>query len=109
MDLSIIILSYKSKNHLEVLLPSIWASEGVSFEGAPAGGRGALCQVILVDNDSHDGTLEWLSDYAKASSDKHKIKVIPNVNNGFSKGNNLGIKQSSGKYILLLNPDTKLS
>jgi GT2 family glycosyltransferase len=100
INLSIIILSYKSKAHLEVLLPSIWASEGVDFNSI---------QVIVVDNDSRDGTLEWLSDYAKASSDKQNIKIIPNVNNGFAKGNNLGIRQSSGKYILLLNPDTKLN
>src|SRR5580698_9469494 len=100
VNLSIIILSYKSQKHLEVLLPSIWASEGIDFNSL---------EVIVVDNDSRDGTLEWLSDYAKALSDKQNIKIIPNVNNGFAKGNNLGIKQSSGKYILLLNPDTKLN
>jgi hypothetical protein len=34
--------------------------------------------------------------------------TLKNVNNGFSAGNNLGIKKASGRYILLLNPDTKL-
>ena len=109
VNLSIIILSYKSQAHLEVLLPSIWASVGV-FEGAPTGApyRGTLCEVIVVDNDSKDGTLEWLQEYQKNHADKN-LRVIPNVNNGFAKGNNLGIKQSSGKYILLLNPDTKIA
>lgn len=91
LDLSIIILSYKSKNHLAVLLPSIFSSE-TRFS----------YKVIVVDNGSHDGTVEWL---------RHQpnIKLIENENTGFSKGNNLGIKQASGRYILLLNPDTKLS
>lgn len=58
LKLSIIILSYKSKAHLEVLLPSIWASQGIDLN---------TIEVIVVDNDSKDGSLEWLSDYAKAS------------------------------------------
>ncbi len=95
-NLSIIILSYKSKTHLEVLLPSIWANQGVDFE------------VIVVDNDSKDGTFEWLLNYQKNNADKN-LKVLSNINNGFAKGNNLGIKQSSGEYVLLLNPDTKIA
>ncbi len=96
VNLSIIILSYKSKQHLEVLLPSIWANQGINFE------------VIVVDNDSRDGTFEWLLDYQKNNADKN-LKVLANINNGFAKGNNLGIKQSSGEYVLLLNPDTKIA
>ncbi len=98
-NLSIIILSYKSRAHLEVLLPSIWESEGVDFNAL---------EVIVVDNDSKDDTLGWLQEYQKNYTDKN-LKILPNVNNGFAKGNNLGIKQCSGRYILLLNPDTKLS
>src|SRR5262245_3262986 len=91
MDLSIIILSYKSKEHLKALLPSIFASKTkYSFE------------VVVVDNDSRDGTLEWL----RATS--YVLRVIANSNTGFAAGNNLGIKQSSGKYVLLLNPDTTI-
>jgi GT2 family glycosyltransferase len=38
----------------------------------------------------------------------YKLQAIRNTNTGFAAGNNLGIKQAGGKYILLLNPDTKI-
>lgn len=124
MDLSIIIVSYKSKDHLAVLLPSIFESVGVGFVG-PAIGRPDSSQampgptskaqdkpveysaeVIIVDNDSRDGTSEWLEQ--KIRGREIPALLIRNQNTGFAAGNNLGIKQSSGRYILLLNPDTKL-
>ncbi len=106
IDLSIIILSYKSKGHLEVLLPSL----NVAVEYLS-------CEIIIVDNASNDGTVEWLDNYQEQDlcgrvnrAKEHNFILIKNVDNlGFSKGNNLGIRQAKGKYILLLNPDTKLS
>jgi GT2 family glycosyltransferase len=113
VDLSIIILSYKSKDHLAVLLPSIWASEGVRFVGNK--GRdvvqkdGYITEVIVVDNDSKDGTAEWLEQEFNGRRNSAQVNLVRNINNGFSAGNNIGIRKASGKYILLLNPDTKLS
>ncbi|MFA5991712.1 MAG: glycosyltransferase family 2 protein [Candidatus Doudnabacteria bacterium] len=96
MDLSIIILSYKSKLDLQRLLPSVFASETkYSYE------------VIVVDNGSNDGTYEWLDTQLKDLRFKD-LKIIKNQNTGFASGNNLGIRQTNGKYILLLNPDTKI-
>ncbi|MDE2311512.1 MAG: glycosyltransferase family 2 protein [Patescibacteria group bacterium] len=99
LDLSIIILSFKSKDHLAVLLPSIFASEGVNFNNSA---DGYSAEVIVVDNGSGDGTIQWL----QATS--YKLQAIQNINNGFAAGNNIGIKRATGKYILLLNPDTKV-
>lgn len=95
MDLSIIILSFNSKTDLQRLLQSVFASVGnFSFE------------VIVVDNGSTDGTLDSLK---RLKDLKYKdLKIIANKNNGFSHGNNLGIKQAQGKYLLILNPDTEL-
>lgn len=94
IDLSIIIVSYKSKEHLKVLLPSIFAStKKYSYE------------VIVVDNNSQDGTAESVNSLLPTIPN---LKLIKNQNNGFSAGNNLGIKQAQGKYILLLNPDTQV-
>ena len=134
IDLSTIIVSYKSKNHLAVLLPSILESRGIMF-GAPtlnqsssdssgsgyttpsafgvhpslAGGEAPryTAEIIIVDNDSRDGTVEWLRGQLKDLRFKD-LKIIENTNSGFSAGNNLGIEESSGRYILLLNPDTKV-
>lgn len=96
MDLSVIILSYNSKQHLSVLLPSVFASKTrYSFE------------VILVDNGSSDGTADWAERWAKEG--ERPLKLIRNRNVGFSAGNNVGIKASTGRYVLLLNPDTEVS
>ena len=152
LDLSIIILTYKSKDHLAALLPSVFGSEGMEFEHDGGNGaserslrqtRGLLtvsdddgmprhaatvgntnmisddrqaeglhytAEVIIVDNDSGDGTAEFAEQWSDINLNGrlNSYQVIRNQNNGFAAGNNLGIKKSSGKYILLLNPDTKL-
>lgn len=88
--LSIVIVSFNSKNFLEPCLKSLSKNEIKS-----------KTEIIVVDNSSIDGTFEYL---------KNKypdIKIINNKHNlGFAKANNQGIKKSKGKYVLLLNPDT---
>ncbi len=93
MDLSIIIVNYNVKEFLQNLLSSIEkASQNIK------------CEVIVVDNASDDGSVELLKE--KYPDVK---KIFNPVNLGFSKANNLGMKLSTGKYILLLNPDTIVS
>lgn len=59
-------------------------------------------EIIVVDNDSHDGSPEYLHNVFG-----NKIKVIKRyTNGGFAKANNEGIQSSTGEYILLLNSDT---
>lgn len=90
MKLSVIIVSYNVKHYLRQCLDSLQrAVEGVDAE------------ICVVDNHSKDGTVEWLR------GNGHDVKVIAsNHNNGFAKANNIGIRQTSGEYVLLLNPDT---
>jgi len=58
-------------------------------------------EIIVVDNNSTDNTKKVLS--------KEKIKYIYNPkNSGFAKGNNIGVKQSQGKYIFFLNSDMEI-
>lgn len=61
-------------------------------------------EIIVVDNHSEDGSYESL------------VKLFPNLkiieteeNTGFTGGNNIGLKYTSGLYILLLNNDTKVT
>lgn len=59
-------------------------------------------EIIIVDNGSQDGTVEFLHDkYAG-------LKIFVNEINNYSSANNLGFKKSSGNYISFLNPDTRV-
>jgi GT2 family glycosyltransferase/glycosyltransferase involved in cell wall biosynthesis len=61
-------------------------------------------ELILVDNGSTDGTPQFLLDYA---ADKPHVKVVLNSENlGFAAGNNIGIREATGAYVVLLNNDT---
>lgn len=89
MDLSIVIVNFNTRELVGRCLDSI-----VKFKPS------AKYEVIVVDNGSSDGSVETLEGYKD-------IKVFKNKENlGFSKGVNIGIKNASGKYILLLNSDT---
>ena len=92
MKLSIIIVAFRSQDKLRVTLTSVFSSVvNVTFE------------VFVVDNGSGDSTPDMVS------KEFPQAVLIRNVNNGFSKGNNIAIKQSTGEYVLLLNPDTELA
>jgi len=61
-------------------------------------------RVVIIDNASRDGTLEFLNDNYPG------ITVIPNTDNlGFSAAHNIAIRQSLSDCILVLNPDVFLS
>jgi GT2 family glycosyltransferase len=61
-------------------------------------------EIIIVDNNSADGTPQFLQEL----NEKHdNLAIILNsVNNGFAKANNQGIELSQGEYLVLLNNDT---
>lgn len=88
---SIIVLSYNTKDLLSACLRSVFSCLKVPFE------------VIVVDNASEDGSVEMVNKQFK------KAKMVVNRTNlGFSKGNNIGVKHVKGDYLLFLNSDTKL-
>jgi len=99
MLLSIIIVSYEVKYFLEQCLFSV--KEAIKqlekeFAGLPI-------EVIVVDNASSDGTVDYLRKSFPS------INFIPNKTNvGFGKANNQAIEKAKGRYILFLNPDTLL-
>ncbi len=62
----------------------------------------ANSEVVVVDNDSHDNTLEICREFST-------IKLIPTGKNlGFNGGNDVGVKHSKGEIIVFLNPDAVL-
>lgn len=60
-------------------------------------------EIIVVDNGSKDGSRELLELYVNKNKNIRTIYLDKNL--GFSKGNNIGIKNAKGKYIALLNND----
>lgn len=95
IDLSIIIVTFNSQSTILVCLESIIKTvKKNTFE------------VIISDNSPNNETEKVVKDFMKG---KDFIKFIyNNANLGFSKGNNVGIKKAIGKYVLFLNPDTKV-
>jgi len=61
-------------------------------------------EVIVVDNNSSDGTQDYLQNLSAKHS--HLTIILNEVNHGFAKANNQGIRQSSGGHLILLNNDT---
>lgn len=61
-------------------------------------------EIIVVDNASHDGTPEFLEQWAGEGASR---QVILNPDNrGFAAANNQGLAQATGDYLVLLNNDT---
>jgi len=96
MKISVIIVSHNTKNTTKKAIDSVYSQK-----------MGKNLEMIVVDNASDDGSLSMLRFY-KSKRGEH-FKIIENKKNtGFSFANNQGIKVARGKYILLLNSDTKL-
>ena len=90
LDLSIIIISYNTKEMTLACLKSVFQqTRDISFE------------VIVLDNDSKDNSAEAIA------AAFPQIKLLAHKENlGFAAGNNLAAKEAAGDYILLINPDT---
>jgi N-acetylglucosaminyl-diphospho-decaprenol L-rhamnosyltransferase len=60
-------------------------------------------EVIVVDNDSHDGSAAMVqADFPEVTL------VVPGKNTGYAGGNNLGFEIARGEWLLTLNPDTEV-
>jgi GT2 family glycosyltransferase len=114
MDVSIIINNYKTRGLLKQCLKGIFSNPpSLNFE------------VVVIDNNSEDGSNELvremfaLPDGAESKQElsengvtgtieelsKNVRLIVARANLGHHKGNNLGIKYSTGKYVLILNTD----
>ncbi|MFY0483942.1 glycosyltransferase family 2 protein [Flavobacterium sp. PLA-1-15] len=90
MQLSIVILNYNVRHFLEQCVLSVQkATQNFNAE------------IIVVDNNSQDDSCQMIKDRFP------EVILIENKENtGFPKGNNIGAKIASGKYLCILNPDT---
>ena len=89
--ISILVLNHNGKHLLKTCLESIFEQTFADYE------------VIVVDNNSNDGSTEYIRENFP------KITLIENSKNlGFAGGNNMGIKACSGEWIFFLNNDAVL-
>lgn len=89
MDLSIVIVAWNAKRYLELCLESL-------AEAPPR----RSTEILVVDNASSDGTAEMVE-----TRFPHVTLIRSAENLGFSRGNNVAIRQCQGRYIALVNPD----
>lgn len=92
IQLSIIIVNWNTREYLIACLKSILESdEGISQE------------IIVIDNGSSDGSgVEVIKEFPFIHLVENKINL------GFAKAANQGLRKASGRYLLLLNPDTEI-
>ncbi len=92
VSISVVVISHNGESFVESCLESIEKSV-----------NGAKIEIVVVDNNSSDGTVSIIKE--KFSS----VHLIENKNNlGFTSAVNIGIKNSSGRCILILNQDTMI-
>jgi|SRR5262245_30837368 len=91
--LDVVIVSHRSRELLRGCLESL--------RGNPPS---RPLKVIVVDNDSRDGTVEMVR------SEHPEVELIESAENlGFAAATNLGARRGSGPYLLALNPDTAVT
>ena len=92
MELSIIVVHYKTPDHLLKGLASLAADS-----------TGLTTEVLIVDNDSRDGTPELL-----AQRHPEARLIVNDENLGYARAVNQGIRASSGEFVLVMNPDCEV-
>ena len=89
VDISVVIVAWNARPYLKLCLESL----------ATAPLRRTM-EVLVVDNASGDGSIEMVE------TQFPWVKLIKSPENlGFSRGNNVAIRQTHGRYIALVNPD----
>jgi GT2 family glycosyltransferase len=89
LDISVVIVGWNAKSYLELCLESLVSAPPLRN-----------MEVLVVDNASSDGTAEMI----ETKFPWVKLLKSP-INLGFSRGNNVAIRQCQGRYIALVNPD----
>jgi GT2 family glycosyltransferase len=91
-DLAIIIVSTNEAHWLRPCLSTVFDHLG-----------DISADVIVVDNDSHDGTADLVT------GEFPDARVVWSANHGFCHANNRAIMTCNARYVLLLNPDTEIA
>jgi GT2 family glycosyltransferase len=98
VDLLIVILSWNVRDLLRQCLESVASGRPLSANHPPL-----TTEIVVVDNASSDGSVEMVRAEFPA------VRLIANqTNRGYTGGNNDGIAAATGRYVMILNPDTRV-
>lgn len=93
MDLSIVIVNWKSAQYLTPCLDSVMRHA-----------QGIRCEIIVIDSGSFDGSAELIRERYPA------VRFVQSQHNlGFAGANNLACRSASSEHLLFLNPDTQVT
>ena len=93
MDLSVIVVTHESADYIVPCLRAVLAAE-------PPG----EIEILVVDNRSEDGTA------ALVRREFPAVRLLfPPGRSGFARNVNLGLREASGRHLLILNPDTEVA
>jgi GT2 family glycosyltransferase len=93
VPVSVVVVNWNGRNHLEACLGSLLAQEPASVE------------IIMVDNGSTDGSVDFVR---QRFGDRVRI-IAHDTNLGYSRGLNDGIRAARGRYLMALNNDTEMA
>lgn len=99
MHVSIVTLNYKKKDLTIACITSLWEQYADEFQ------KDKL-EVIIVDNDSQDDSVEAIRGEIKKKNFTNMHVIANSSNAGFGAGCNLGAASAKGDYIMFLNNDT---
>lgn len=100
--LSVIIVNYNVRYFLDQCLNSVFRAKHFAAGAQKSPGQMiSPIEIFVVDNNSVDGSVEMVQEKYPSV-----ILLANKENTGFSRANNMAIKQAKGDYVLLLNPDT---
>jgi len=92
-QVSVVVLNYNGREHLEHCLPSLLELDFPAEQ----------VELLVVDNGSSDGSGEVVKRFAP------RVDLVDaGANIGFSAGNNLGARKARGRYLAFLNNDTRV-
>ena len=86
---SVVIINFNSLAYIQRCIETIEAQSYSPLE------------ILIVDNGSNDGSLEIVQEMARQG----RLRLFVGTNVGSSRANNLGIRESGGEFVLILNAD----
>jgi len=95
-DISVVIVTYENESEIADCLDALYEEL-----------RGVTAEIFVIDNGSRDGTKKIVENRFREQNQTRCVLISNEVNHGFTKALNQGLKKCRGDLVLVLNPDTR--